>query len=1717
MATAAGYSEEDLEVLEAEFTRLIERSITDVCVATAEQIHGAVVADASSASLGPQDVAVVTQLWSEQVDGVLVPYVAEVYTGSAAQVAIGVADAFPDDLLPGVPLVPDQYAVTYMKSVSNRLVGVGDELWEDVRNELLDGIAQGQSVPQIRDRIKAVANFTERRSTVIARTEIHGAAETGNVAQMRYMGYEDDEVEKEWVATIGDGRTRLTHIKANGQRVGLDEKFTVGGWKLDHPGDILGPPDEIIQCRCTTIFNFTDAPKFRCDGAVTAATTPDGAEFCIIPTALPNITHLLAPIAGKGATSIAQLFFNAYMKHKITPAYGGAKIQKVLELTRADMDVNYPGMLDGVSDQELLAAVDHYYVAKKDTFFGKWFAWTQTPAGKKVVGKVTPVKAVKSPVTPASPSAPPKLGQLPPVPAKPDPAQLTFTGKTLGSHGAQVWVDADGNKWLFKPQSDFMSSIDVATAQLQSKALQTRPGVYKITLNGKSGSIQSMFQSKDAFPGGFTATSLSPTDALTLQRAHIFDWLIGNHDAHSGQFVRLSDGTLIDVDKGQAFKFLGKDKLDWDYTPPGNVGTPVYNLMWRAYVQGKDVPLIDPTTGELGAFIDNIMAIPDAEYRDLFRAYATGRGLSGKQLDDFLDQVVARKNSLKDDFTLFWQRAVDARAKSLGVTTPPPVVAPTVTPVPLGSVDLVDISQFSSTYKSDVLEMWVAQGGGKKVTPAWGGAKIYKMLVDLQDGVKSSGMPPATHAQLLRILDEQGGFKGKPKTYESVVREWLDTPASSKVTLKVGLPDESLKKVPVTLVKPPGPPVPVSVVTPSTSSTDEAFAVIQLDDQTTPGLMFADLPKYQDGEVIGYTLTKSGIYLRATKQHDGGIQVSVFKDGEWKYDTTFTSDVAHLFETEYDLGPYPTWYATTPKASITKTIVHGKLPGDVAFSHEIEELRYLWKKNDVIATSSLSGHKYRLSSDGEGGVDLHVMYSETSVWLHLDHWSPDLALPDNFGLPPSAGWKYSGDVLVSKKPSAFEGYNEGDHIGLIDVQTVSWQQPPNTVIAYGYNPTTIVEYRMKVGYGSTTELQIRQLGTTKWLDAGTMYTPSDMVPYSGFTWRVAKANGDAPDEHIAQLPGQTKVPGKTPTKIPSMYDGDEVSVTEFATFADQFNDYEIIALGKQGDWEWRIYSIDGVYVREVRNLESASGWVFDGIVENIQQPSVGWATNVTWHASTGKVTPSSLGAKQAKTAVSAKGAAAKKAAKKVATKAAPVTPSPPTKKILYGSDTHIPGKSVGDVITKQEIIDNLGKYVDGQVIAVAPSMFNAQRLLVMDGHLVKQEQTAAGAWKTVEVWKLKDADYYVSKYMTWKASNDILTKPQTNAVKKAIAKKYPTAGLPPTPSKAAAAKSTSGSTPNVGPPVQLQHVDIDQWDSTQQNEIYQYFKSQGGTYVSGQPQTIWGAVQAIKSHFQTKYKGKYLNLNEIEILRIVDRQSAIKYGVPDTHPFETKIVNWLKTPAGKAWINKRIDAPIAATDVPRAMSALDDPSNPDPDKQSYQVITLSQARQYREESHKKYGTWKPGEKEAQKTYTGGSYTAWNAAIRSGDLGSYRAKIRAATLGARPSTRPMLLHRGTGFAELNDPSITSYETLLAYVGRTYTARGFTSTSVGGHAAFHGQLLIEVEAPIGTPMTHVADFSNYKSENETTLPPHLIYQIMKVTKVGGTTHMRVRVIGVADPSA
>lgn len=122
----------------------------------------------------------------------------------------------------------------------------------DVQNQIDAGIADGLSEKQIAAKIRAYAPvIAGSRSQTIARTETHAAANVAAQATAQASGV---SLVREWVASKGE-RTRQTHRDADGQRVQMDEPFTVGGVSLRYPGDQqAGHPAETINCRCAVAY-----------------------------------------------------------------------------------------------------------------------------------------------------------------------------------------------------------------------------------------------------------------------------------------------------------------------------------------------------------------------------------------------------------------------------------------------------------------------------------------------------------------------------------------------------------------------------------------------------------------------------------------------------------------------------------------------------------------------------------------------------------------------------------------------------------------------------------------------------------------------------------------------------------------------------------------------------------------------------------------------------------------------------------------------------------------------------------------------------------------------------------------------------------------------------------------------------------------------------------------------------------------------------------------------------------------------------------------------------------------------------------------------------------------------------------------------------------------------------------------------------------------------
>jgi uncharacterized protein with gpF-like domain len=130
---------------------------------------------------------------------------------------------------------------------------------ETTRNQIINavtrGYADGLGQEGVAKYIRGlVPEFSRDRSALIARTETHGAANFGATSAAKETGL---PLRKEWIAAE-DARTREDHALADGQIVGMDDAFDVGGASLMYPGDPSAPVEQIANCRCAQGFIVDD-------------------------------------------------------------------------------------------------------------------------------------------------------------------------------------------------------------------------------------------------------------------------------------------------------------------------------------------------------------------------------------------------------------------------------------------------------------------------------------------------------------------------------------------------------------------------------------------------------------------------------------------------------------------------------------------------------------------------------------------------------------------------------------------------------------------------------------------------------------------------------------------------------------------------------------------------------------------------------------------------------------------------------------------------------------------------------------------------------------------------------------------------------------------------------------------------------------------------------------------------------------------------------------------------------------------------------------------------------------------------------------------------------------------------------------------------------------------------------------------------------------------
>ncbi|MFE2273516.1 hypothetical protein ACFXB4_30315 [Streptomyces lavendulae] len=251
-----------------------------------------------------------------------------------------------------------------------------------------------------------------------------------------------------------------------------------------------------------------------------------------------------------------------------------------------------------------------------------------------------------------------------------------------GTYAKTVHPGPDGGQWMFKADHNHGGALGhteaAASHVLSLGGVPAVPVYHHKQANGTAGSIQPLLKDAKPFTSSPSQWTQSQVDAIV--RSHVGSWFVGEHDGHQNNWLTTPSGGLVQIDRGQAYKHFGLDKLSVDYAPSGGGGfTPVHQKLYQAALGGSLASGVKINPAAAHPVIKKFESMPDAQLRSVLHSTAHEgakagvawvpqmRSQAAKALKipqsqvthdqiatAFLDHAVERKNNLRQNFSDFF-------------------------------------------------------------------------------------------------------------------------------------------------------------------------------------------------------------------------------------------------------------------------------------------------------------------------------------------------------------------------------------------------------------------------------------------------------------------------------------------------------------------------------------------------------------------------------------------------------------------------------------------------------------------------------------------------------------------------------------------------------------------------------------------------------------------------------------------------------------------------------------------------------------------------------------------------------------------------------------------------------------------------------------------------------------------------------------------------------
>ena len=145
-----------------------------------------------------------------------------------------------DTLFGTLPRAEQDLLNRTFKSSEKTLARVDDQLNKIITDGYRGGKGINDIANQVTKRFDQLSSWEAKR---IARTEVNTSHNKATIDTYQDLGVEYTQ----WIAAADD-RTRDSHVEVDGEIIPMGEKYSNG---LGYPGDMSGPIEEWINCRCS--------------------------------------------------------------------------------------------------------------------------------------------------------------------------------------------------------------------------------------------------------------------------------------------------------------------------------------------------------------------------------------------------------------------------------------------------------------------------------------------------------------------------------------------------------------------------------------------------------------------------------------------------------------------------------------------------------------------------------------------------------------------------------------------------------------------------------------------------------------------------------------------------------------------------------------------------------------------------------------------------------------------------------------------------------------------------------------------------------------------------------------------------------------------------------------------------------------------------------------------------------------------------------------------------------------------------------------------------------------------------------------------------------------------------------------------------------------------------------------------------------------------------